>query len=68
MGVLAAGGCLVRFLCPICVARIYDASGTRATFGFMASLMACGLLLIVLFYKRLIPYQQSAHQETTSSN
>jgi len=57
MGILQAGACFARVLCPICVTNIYATLGTWATFGFMTGVMVIILILFVVFYSRLIPYQ-----------
>ena len=57
MGILQAGACFARVLCPICVTNIYATLGTWATFGFMTGVMVIILIIFVAFYSRLIPYQ-----------
>lgn len=57
MGILQAGACFARVLCPICVTNIYATLGTWATFGFMTGVMVVILIIFVAFYSRLIPYQ-----------
>ena len=57
MGILQAGACFARVLCPLCVTNIYATLGTWAAFGFMTGVMVIILTIFVIFYNRLIPYQ-----------
>lgn len=57
MGILGAGACLARVLCPICVTNLYSAYGTWYAFGFMTIVMAVVLIIFFIFYKRLVPYK-----------
>lgn len=57
MGILAAGACLARILCPLCVTSIYAKTGTWATFGFMTGLMGLILAMFFIFFRKLVPYQ-----------
>ena len=63
MGILAAGACLARTLCPICVSTIYASYGTWATFGFMACVMTCILVMTLTFHRRLVPYKYETVEE-----
>jgi ceroid-lipofuscinosis MFS transporter 7 len=57
MGILGAGACLARVLCPISVTNLYSAYGTWYAFGFMTLVMAVVLVIFLIFYKHLVPYK-----------
>ena len=64
MGMLGAGACLARILCPLCVTGIYSTAGTWATFGFMTGLMVVIIGIVVIFFKKLVPYRYEDAAET----
>lgn len=57
MGILGAGACAARVLCPICVTNLYAAFGTWAAFGFMTGVMIVVLIIFFIFYRKLVPYK-----------
>ncbi|EFX78858.1 hypothetical protein DAPPUDRAFT_305114 [Daphnia pulex] len=57
MGILGAGACLARVLCPISVTNLYSTYGTWYAFGFMTLVMAVVLVIFLVFYKHLVPYK-----------
>ena len=57
MGILQAGACFARVLCPICVTNIYATLGTWATFGFMTGVLVVILIIFFAFYSRFISCQ-----------
>ena len=63
MGILGAGACFARVLCPICVTAIYSTHGPMATFAFMTGMMSLVLILLLTSYRRLIPYRYEDVQE-----
>ena len=56
MGVLLASACFARALWPACLMTIYSIYGPWATFGFMSALMIAVLFLLLVNYKRLVPF------------
>lgn len=70
MGLMGAGACVTRVLCPICVTAIYPVYGPWATFGFMCALMIATLFLLLVNYKRLLPYSYeekvAAHEDESN--
>ncbi len=62
---LAAGACVARILCPLCVTSIYSKAGTWATFGFMTGLMGFILLLFFAFYQALVPFNYDDNVKRT---
>lgn len=63
MGILGAGACFARVLCPICVTNIYSAYGPMATFSFMTGVMIIVLMLLLICYRRLVPYRYEEIEE-----
>ncbi|KAK4005975.1 hypothetical protein OUZ56_011106 [Daphnia magna] len=64
MGILAAGACFARVLCPICVTNIYSVYGPLATFAFMTGVMVLVLMLLVIYYRHLVPYRYENIEES----
>ncbi|EFX78855.1 hypothetical protein DAPPUDRAFT_53149 [Daphnia pulex] len=63
MGILAAGACFARVLCPICVTNIYSAFGPLAAFAFMTGIMVLVLMLLLIYYRHLVPYRYEDIEE-----
>jgi len=63
LGILNAGGCVSRTLSPILVSALYTQYGPRATFGFMAAVIASTIVVIGISYRRLIPYKYPSTTE-----
>lgn len=64
MGILGAGACFARVLCPICVTNIYSVYGPTATFAFMTGVMVLVLMLLLISYRRLVPYKYDDIEES----
>ncbi|XP_057380716.1 major facilitator superfamily domain-containing protein 8-like [Daphnia carinata] len=64
MGILGAGACFARVLCPICVTNIYSAYGPMATFAFMTGVMIIVLMLLLINYRHLVPYRYENIEES----
>lgn len=56
MGLLLSGASLSRALCPAVVAAVYRVYGPWLTFGFVCILMAVVLFVLIVNYKRLVPF------------
>ena len=63
MGILAAGACFARVLCPICVTNIYSAFCPLAAFAFMTGIMVLVLMLLLIYYRHLVPYRYEDIEE-----
>ena len=68
MGLISASGSLSRSIGPLMVGWIYNEYGTYWTFGF--SLIATGVALILLLvsYRRLIPYHMYLEKTRPPAN
>lgn len=56
MGFLLSGACLARALCPVTVETVYPVYGPWVTFGFVCVLMTVVLFVLIVNYKRLVPF------------
>ena len=57
MGVLTGAGSLARSLGPIFVSTLYQHTGPQVTFASVDGLVFTGILILLVFCYRLIPYR-----------
>lgn len=55
MGLMTMAGSLARVVGPIAFALIYESFGTYMTFGLLGLIVAISGILVVVFWKRLVP-------------
>ena len=75
MSLLTISGGLARVVGPILLAKVYSEEGPRLTFILSISFVLFGVIMVVTFCKRLVPYSvyesrlQSANtKESSPSN
>ena len=56
MGVLTAAGSLARVVGPLFVTFMYDKLGPQLTFATIDGIVATAIILLMIFYYRLVPY------------
>ena len=57
MGALTASGSLARVMGPIFVTYVYNAFGLYVTFGIIEILTIITLILNLVYYKKMVPFQ-----------
>ncbi|XP_060589826.1 major facilitator superfamily domain-containing protein 8-like [Ruditapes philippinarum] len=57
MGWLTAAGSLARTLGPVFVSQVYDAYGPRVAFTAMTANIFITLIILLIVYKRLVPFK-----------
>lgn len=62
MGVLTAAGSLARALGPIAVTTLYQHTGPQITFASIDGLVFVGILILLAFCRRLVPYKAPGTQ------
>jgi len=65
MGFLSASSSLGRILGPPLLAKVYHEEGPRITFLICIGVVLLGVITIVAFYTRLVPY--SDYEKKTKS-
>ena len=55
MGLMTMAGSLARVVGPIAFALIYEQFGTYMTFGLLALVVGISGIMVIAFYKRLVP-------------
>ena len=56
MGYITMSGSLGRIVGPLLLAKVYSEEGPRITFIISISFVFFGVLTVVAFYRRLLPY------------
>jgi len=56
MGFISVSGSAGRSIGPLVLARIYHEKGPMATFLLCIGIAALGIVIIVVFYIKLVPY------------
>ena len=56
MGCLTISGSLARVVSPLLMAKIYDEEGPQVTFIVFICFVLFGVLMVVAFYRRMVPY------------
>ena len=56
MGYITMSGSLGRIVGPLLLAKVYSEEGPRITFIVSISFVFFGILTVVAFYRRLVPY------------
>jgi ceroid-lipofuscinosis MFS transporter 7 len=57
MGWLTAAGSLARALGPVFVSQVYDAYGPRVAFTAMTANIFITVIILLIVYKRLVPFK-----------
>lgn len=68
MGLLTSTGSLSRMSGPIFVTWVYANYGTRWTFGALAVILICTLIISVILFKRLIPMDINKNNPSVDNN
>ena len=56
MGYLTLSGSSARVVGPLLLAKIYSEEGPQVTFILFICLVFFGVLMVVAFYRRMVPY------------
>jgi len=56
MGYITMSGSLGRIIGPLVLAEVYSEEGPRITFIVSISFVFLGILTLVAFYRRIVPY------------
>lgn len=56
MGYITMSGSLGRVVGPLLLAKVYSSEGPRVTFITSIIFVFLGLLVVIAFYRRLVPY------------
>ena len=56
MGYITMSGSLGRIVGPLLLAKVYSEEGPRLTFIVSISFVFFGVLTVVAFYRRIVPY------------
>lgn len=71
MGLISAAGSAGRTVGPLILANVYYADGPRATFVMCIGIISLALVILLVFYKRIVPYsiyrQKIAVKQKSSS-
>jgi len=62
MGILTAAGSLARTLGPISVSALYQHTGPQITFASVDGLVFAGILILLVFCRKLVPYKKPTAQ------
>ena len=75
MGFLTISGSLARVVAPMLLAKVYSKKGPQVTFSFFILFVFFGVLMMVAFYRRMVPYsvyeatlQLDSRKECSPSN
>ena len=66
LGILTATGSAARAAGPFLVGWLYNDYGTYWTFGITFIWLGMSVILLVVSYKRLVPYQHTIENKGTS--
>ena len=66
LGILTATGSAARAAGPFLVGWVYNDYGTYWTFGISFIWLGISVILLIVSYKRLVPYQKIRDDEITS--
>ena len=56
MGCLTISGSLAHVVSPLLMAKIYSEEGPQVTFTVLICFVFFGVLMVVAFYRRMVPY------------
>ena len=59
MGLLTGAGCLARGLGPLLITINYHYEGPGITFATVDGLIGVSIIVVLIFYWRLVPYRPS---------
>ena len=65
MGFLTISGSLARAVGPLLLAKVYSEEGPQLTFIVLICFVFFGVLMMVAFYRRMVPY--SVYEATLQS-
>ena len=61
MGVLSSVNSLAQGIAPLFVTYMYDHTGPQITFGTMVGIISLGIIILIMFCYRMVPYGQKRH-------
>jgi len=56
MGLISAAGSGGRTVGPLLLANVYYKGGPRTTFLMCIGIISLGLVILLIFYRRIVPY------------
>ena len=65
MGLLTISGGLARVVGPILLAKVYSEEGPQVTFILFICYVFFGFLIVVAFYRRMVPYSVKVQSVST---
>lgn len=67
MGFISVSGSSGRAVGPLALARLYEKGGPLATYSMCIGLTAVGIVILLVFFIRLIPYSEYVKKKNKKS-
>ena len=65
MGLISAAGSAGRTVGPLLLANVYYEGGPRTTFLMCIGIISLALLILLIFYRRIVPYSVYCQKNAT---